>query len=55
MLNAHSVFSKCILRLSSLRKNQSCSVPILAFAYNSGLLYVGYFVVPDDFKVILFT
>ena len=28
---------------------------ILAFAYNSGLLYFGYFVIPDDFKAILFT
>ena len=55
MLNVHSVFSKCILSLCSLRKNQSCLVPILAFAYNSGPLYFGYFVVPDDFKVILFT
>ena len=28
---------------------------IFGFAYNSGLLYFGYFVFPDDFKVILLT
>ena len=55
MLNVHSVFSKCILRLCSLRKINHVQSTILAFAYNSGLLYFGYFVVPDDFKVILFT
>ena len=30
-------------------------IPIFAFAFNSGLLYFGYFVVPDDFKLILLT